>query len=184
MWGTAMKLAPLCAVLISCALAVIVPSSAQFTPPQFSVTEALRYLDSLSKTYLERLTTARESGNTYPTESDYQAMRSGVDQLVAWLNQRQEDRALNKPTLQEQQSVALFNAALQCINCTKIADRAVAKEFPAKLSELKAILIARLIMIRTVIPTGGRMNNDTLLQLETQIYYLRTIVTAYIGTTA
>jgi hypothetical protein len=167
-------------MLLACALLCIGPASSQFTAPPFSLPEALRYIDSLSKVYLDRVGWAQGSSDAHPTDLDYKVLHADLDILVGWLsNPKADDKNLPKPAPLTPESMALVNNALLCANCRRPGEHAVAKSLPQTAGEIRALLLARVIMIRTMIPTNGKLSKDVAIQLGTQMYYLRTIVEAY-----
>jgi hypothetical protein len=175
-----MKVGQISTAFLACALLYVAPASSQFIPGRFNLPEALHYIDSLSKAYLNRVGWAQGSSDTRPTESDYKALRADLDILADWLGSSKEgDSNVLKPATLTPESMALVNNALQCANCAKPGEHAIAKTLPKTAGEIRVLLLARVTMIQAMIPTNGKLSKDVTVQLDTQMYYLRTIVDAY-----
>jgi hypothetical protein len=169
------------AALVSAALLAIPPSSAQIRPQPFTIPEALHYLDNLSRVYLDRFS-SRLGPATYPTEADYMAVRFNLSTVMNWL--KLEPAADNNVALPLAESNGIENknlitSALKCQDCQKPISGATPDSLPMNVGQMKMLLVSRLLMIQSIIPSSGRLTNDEIIQLETQLTYLRRIVIAY-----
>jgi hypothetical protein len=103
--------------------------------------------------------------------------------MIDWFaaaDKADEERPLKLEDLSTE-NLILFRSALACFQCAKPVPNAVRKELPNTVAQLKQLLAVRARMIVALIPNSGTLPKNDVIQVETQMLYMRTLVLSYLG---
>jgi hypothetical protein len=166
-----------------CVAFSVAQTEGQLRPQAYGLNAALEYLNSLSKAYFQTVAAPPNGRFFEPPPEGYLELKSYLGMMIDWFataNKADDERPLKVEDLSPENE-ALFQSALACFHCAKPAPGAVRNEPPATVGQLKHLLAARAKMIATLIPDSGTLRKNDVIQVETQMQYMRTLVLSYLG---